>query len=243
VKRRRQISEREAKRLKKNEVDDKRKEGDKDNIRVEELNYKVGWTTDSSTRADKQRLVPGTRLLTRIHTVLPLHLVLSLPNNLLAHVPITEVSTTLTTLLHKEEASSTGSNDDERDDDEESGAPDLATLFAPGQYFPAQVLNLFPTASQSFISQYPVSETTRLAARVEMTLMPEKVNSEVVKADLNSGFALTGEILGEEDKGWRVGLGLAEEVGGEGWISREEVDKHVPGEQETSTPQRDGGDS
>lgn len=184
----------------------------------------------------------GTRLLARIHTVLPLHLVLSLPNNLLAHVPITEVSTTLTTLLHKEEASSTGSNDDEaEDDDDESGAPDLATLFAPGQYFPAKVLHLFPTASQSFISQYPVSETTRLAARVEMTLMPEKVNSEVVKADLNSGFALTGEVLGEEDKGWRVGLGLAEEVGGEGWISREEVDKHVPGECDVaaSTPRRE----
>lgn len=41
MKRRRQISDREAKRLKKNEVDDKRKERDKDNIRVEELNYKV----------------------------------------------------------------------------------------------------------------------------------------------------------------------------------------------------------
>ena len=40
-KRRRQISEREAKRLKKNQVDESRKERDKDTIRVEELNYKV----------------------------------------------------------------------------------------------------------------------------------------------------------------------------------------------------------
>ena len=46
------------------------------------------WHTNS------QRLVAGTKLLARVHTVLPLHLILSLPNNLLAHVPITEVSQT-----------------------------------------------------------------------------------------------------------------------------------------------------
>lgn len=147
---------------------------------------------------------------------------------MLAHVPITEISNTLTALLHKEEASSASDNEDE--DDEESGAPDLATLFVPGQYVPAKVLNLYPTASQSFISQYPISETTRLAARVEMTLMPEKINSEVVKSDIGSGFFVTGEVLGEEDKGWRVGLGFSEDVGGEGWISRDEVNKHIPSE-------------
>lgn len=172
-------------------------------------------------------MTPGTKLLTRVHTVLPLHLILSLPNNLLAHVPITEISTTLTALLQKEEESDEES--DAGSDDEESGAPDLATLFTPGMYFPAKVLNLYPTASQSFFSQYPVSETTRLAARVEMSLVPEKVNDEVVKADLEAGFGLTGEVLSEEDKGYRVGLGLSSEVGGEGWVSLEEA-KSAPGE-------------
>ena len=62
-----------------------------------------------------------------------------------------------------------------------------------------------------------------------MSLVPEKVNSEVAKADLNAGFALTGEIVSEEDKGYRIGLGLAEDVGGEGWISREEAGQYVPG--------------
>jgi rRNA biogenesis protein RRP5 len=185
---------------------------------VEELNYK--------------RLVPGTRLLTRIHTVLPLHLILSLPNNLLAHVPITEISSTLTTLLSSEEAMSESEEDDD-DEASSSGnrAPDLAELFVPGQYCPAQVLNLYPTASQSFISQYPVSETTRLAARVEMTLVPEKVNSEVAKPELEKGYTLVGEVRSEEDKGWRIGLGLNEAEGMkglEGWVSREDVEKHVP---------------
>jgi rRNA biogenesis protein RRP5 len=164
-------------------------------------------------------------VLARVHTVLPLHLILSLPNNLLAHVPITEISNTLTRLLSLETSSSTSSHPESED---ESEAPDLAELFQPGQYYTAKVLNLYPTASQSFASQYPPSETNKLAARVELTLVPEKVNSEIVKADVTSGYLVSGEVISEEDKGWRVGLGLNKEhglTGVEGWLTTAEAKK------------------
>ena len=159
---------------------------------------------------------------------MPLHLILSLPNNLLAHVPITEISIKLTSLLEVEEED-LPSEDDENDGGSSSSAspPDLAQLFRPGQYFPAKVVQSFPTASQSFISQYPVSETTRLAARTEMTLVPEKINSEISKEDLKPGYLITGEVLSEEDKGYRIGLGLNSDTGGsemEGWISKADSD-------------------
>lgn len=172
-------------------------------------------------------MVPGTHVLARVHTVLPLHLILSLPNNLLAHVPITEVSNTLTKLLTAEEAMAL---DEDEESDDESTAPDLAQLFVPGQYVPAKVLTLYPTASQSFISQYPVTETTRLASRVELTLVPEKVNSEVAKKDLETGYFLVGEVRSEEDKGWIIGVGLNTEDGSsvEGFVSKDEVAKFVP---------------
>lgn len=156
---------------------------------------------------------------------MPLHLILSLPNNLLAHVPITEVSNTLTRLLSQETSSSTGSHAELED---EAEAPDLSELFQVGQYYTAKVLNLFPTASQSFASQYPPSETNKLAARVEMTLVPEKVNCEIVKADLAGGYMVAGEVVSEEDKGWRIGLGLSKEngLGGvEGWLTTKEASK------------------
>ena len=178
-----------------------------------------------------QRLAPGTHLLTRIHTILPLHLVLSLPNHLLAHVPITEVSNTLTTLLSIEEDEQS-TFDARSDSDEIIVAPDLGSLFIPGQYFTAKVLTVYPTASQSFISQYPVTETTRLAARVEMTLVPEKVNSEIAVADVGVGYLMTGEIRSEEDKGWRIGLGLNADEGptdAEGWIGKAEAEKSDSG--------------
>ncbi|WWD20117.1 hypothetical protein CI109_104592 [Kwoniella shandongensis] len=220
----RQVSERQVKRMKKNVGDKIKEERDKDSIRVEILNYK--------------RLVPGTHVLARVHTVLPLHLILSLPNNLLAHVPITEISTTLTNLLNAEEAAmsisdkSNAEDDEEKEEDDESSmAPDLAQLFVPGQYVPVKVVTLYPTASQSFISQYPVTETLRLAARVEVTLVPEKVNSEVAKKDLEKGYLLVGEVKSEEDKGWTIGVGISDEDGTisvEGFVSKEEVEQYVP---------------
>jgi rRNA biogenesis protein RRP5 len=152
---------------------------------------------------------------------------------LLAHVPITEISSTLTKLLTAE------ANDEADEEMSEAGssssspsAPDLTQIFSPGQYYPAKVVQTYPTASQSFVSQYPMTEVTRLAARVEMTLIPEKVNGEVAKGEIGEkGFFIVGEVKGEEDKGWRVGLG----VGGEdnlveGWIAREDVEKHAAGE-------------
>ena len=177
-----------------------------------------------------QRLHPGTHVLTRVHTVLPLHLILSLPNNLLAHVPITEISSTLTSLLSAEEDADSRMEEDE-DEEDSSAAPDLVALFTPGDYYPAKVVQVFPTASQSFVSQYPQTETTRLAARVEVTLVPGKVNAEVGKAELQMGFLITGEVLSEEDKGWRVGLGLGDDAAGvEGFVSKKEVVANMPGE-------------
>nr|XP_019009138.1 rRNA biogenesis protein RRP5 [Kwoniella pini CBS 10737]OCF47919.1 rRNA biogenesis protein RRP5 [Kwoniella pini CBS 10737] len=216
--RKNKLSDRQIKRLKKNEVRKKEK-NDEDSIRVEVLNYK--------------RLVQGTHVLARVHTILPLHLVLSLPNNLLAHVPITEISNTLTSLLQAEEAMAVDSDKEEDEeesaDESENSAPDLSQLFYPGQYVPAKILNVYPTASQSFISQYPISETNRLAARVEVTLIPGKVGSEVSKKDLEKGYFLVGEIKSEEDKGYTVGIGSnPDEVGVDGWISKEEVEKYIP---------------
>jgi rRNA biogenesis protein RRP5 len=61
-----------------------------------------------------------------------------------------------------------------------------------------------------------------------MTLVPEKVNSEIVKGDLSGGYLLTGEVISEEDKGWRVGLGLSKDhglAGVEGWLTTAEAKK------------------
>lgn len=181
---------------------------------VEHLNYK--------------RLTPGTKILARVHSVFNLHLILSLPNQLLAHVPITEVSNTLTHLLTKDEKDSNVSMDDEEQEteeeesDDENETPELHELFKPGQYLVASVTQTFPSESsnRAFLSLYPPSEATRLASRVEMSLIPEKVNAEVSKLDVVKGYRITGEVKAEEDHGWIVGLGVE---GIDGFLSKDKI--------------------
>ena len=152
---------------------------------------------------------------------------LSLPNNLLAHVPITEISSTLTSKLSDE------SELEEEVESDDDSTPNLIDLFTIGQYLPARVVQTFPTASQSFSSQYSQTETIRLAARVELTLKPEKINADTSKQDVTKGYAITGEVLSEEDKGYQIGLGLQTESDSsrlEGWLSKKDVEKHAAGE-------------
>lgn len=166
---------------------------------METLNYK--------------RLVPGTKLLARVHSVLSLHLILSLPNQLLAHVPITEISTSLSNMLNKDAESTSDAEDEEDKEDDETDTPELNELFHPGQYVTGIITSthLGTSSSRAFTSLYPPTETIRLASKIEMSLVPSKVNAGVIKEDLvgaEKGWKITGEVKGEEDNGWRVDLGV-----------------------------------
>lgn len=176
-----------------------------------------------------QRLLPGTRLLTRIHSILPLHLVLSLPNQLLAHVPITEISPSLTASILAYQLAAEASDSDSEDgdakmktqaDEDAPPPPELSQLFKPGQYLTAIVTEVHPSTSsnQAFLSHYPPTENIRLASRVELSLFPEKVNEGIMRVDLQKGYKIAGCVKGEEDHGWTVDLGVKEL---EGFVTRE----------------------
>lgn len=161
-----------------------------------------------------------------MQAVLPLHLILSLPNQLLAHVPITEVSSTLTDRLTKGEK-----EDDEdmeidanaeEDDEEDADTPELSQLYQPGQYVSGIVTQNFPSESsnKSFLGMYTPTEQTRLASRIEMSLRPEKVNEGVMKADVTTGYRLTGSVKSEEDHGFAIDLGLKDV---EGFLKKEDA--------------------
>ena len=180
-----------------------------------------------------KRLSPGTKILARVHSVLNLHLILSLPNQLLAHVPITEISNSLTHLLTKDEKDSDVSMDDDHDgaesdsDDDSTDVPELHQLFHPGQYVLTSLTQSFASESsnRAFLTLYPPSEVTRLASRLEMSLIPEKVNKDVSKLDVAKGFRITGEVKGEEDHGWIVALGVE---GIEGFLRKDDVKSEYP---------------
>ncbi len=112
--------------------------------------------------------------------------------------------------------------EDDDGDEDDSDTPELNQLFHPGQYVTGIITatHLGTSSSRAFTSLYPPTETVRLASKLEMSLIPSKVNAGVLKEDLvgaDKGWKITGDIKGEEDNGWRVDLGVE---GVEGFLEK-----------------------
>lgn len=147
-----------------------------------------------------QRLIPGTKVLAQIILVRALELVVSLPNQLLAHIPITNISPEYTARLEasgesSDEGESEEEESEEESDDEEggsgkksSGLPGLATLFKEGDWVPAIVMASKSSDSKAKLGGREGDENVRASRRIELSLEPEKVNEGVAKGDLKAGF-------------------------------------------------------
>lgn len=147
-----------------------------------------------------QRLIPGTKVLAQVILVRALELVVSLPNQLLAHIPITNISTEYTARL---EASGDSSDEEEEESEEEDsegsdaeggksskgpGLPGLAALFSEGQWVSAIVVASKSQDSKAKLGGREGDENVRASRRVELSLEPEKVNEGIAKGDLKAGF-------------------------------------------------------
>lgn len=135
-------------------------------------------------------------ILGQIVSVQPLALIISLPNQLFGHVPITQISTQLTSLLEAMEGSSekSASEDVEEDEEEEpkSAVPDLADLFHVGQYVRAIVSAVHESGTTDMTGIGKTRDgVARASRRVELCLIPGKVNAGVQKADLRPGLVCT----------------------------------------------------
>ncbi|KAJ3550610.1 hypothetical protein NM688_g5035 [Phlebia brevispora] len=184
-------------------------------IRVEHLNYK--------------RVAVGMKILGLVMSVEPLALIVSLPNQLMAHVPITNISSQLTHLLESmgedEDISSEESNDEEATTTK-SHVPELYEIFQPGQYVRAVV-----TAVRAQGSTDPMGftrsrdEAFRASARIELSLLPEKINEGLAKADLKPGLTLSAAIKSVEDHGYALELGVPDIAG---FLPFKDVEKASP---------------
>jgi rRNA biogenesis protein RRP5 len=119
-------------------------------------------------------------------------LIVSLPNQLLAHIPITNLSPEFTKRLEaageeSESESEDESEDEESDEDEPSGKsslPGLPSLYKAGQWVSAVVTASKPADSKQKLGGREGDENVRTSRRVELSLEPEKVNEGVAKGDL-----------------------------------------------------------
>ena len=126
------------------------------------------------------------KILCQIVSVLPLSLIVSLPNQLFGHVPITQISSQLTALLERIDQNT---DEEEDQDQEEQEIPDLANIFSPGQYLRAVVTTVHaPGTTDTFGVRRLKDDTQRVSRRIELSLEPHKVNGGVATKDLTPGF-------------------------------------------------------
>ncbi len=130
------------------------------------------------------------KIFGQIVSIQPLALVVSLPNQLFGHVPITSISSQFTSLL---ESMDIDEDEEEESDDEETEShpkvPELSDIFHPGQYIRAAVTAIHVAGSTDMTGLGKSrDETTRASRKVELSLNPERVNSGVQKSDLKAGY-------------------------------------------------------
>lgn len=143
------------------------------------------------------------KILGQIISIHPLALLVSLPNQLYAHVPITNVSSQYTNMLermdevHENDQSDDEKSDNEAGNDEEEEElstnlkyPELSDMFRIGQFIRAVVTAVHaPGASNIPGLEKSRDELVKASRRVELSLSPEKVNEGVPKSDLRPSFA------------------------------------------------------
>ncbi|OSX67310.1 hypothetical protein POSPLADRAFT_1127292 [Postia placenta MAD-698-R-SB12] len=156
------------------------------------------------------------KILGQVVSVQPLALIISLPNQLFAHVPITEISTQLTGLLESMEDDDDDAppSDEEDDGPSKSRIPDLFHIFPPGQYVRAVVSAVHPPgATDASVLGRARDEVQKASRRIELSLIPEKVNASVSKSDLRAGFTLSAAVKSIEDHGYILDLGIPDVSG------------------------------
>ncbi|KAJ1027850.1 hypothetical protein NDA13_003303 [Ustilago tritici] len=195
----------------------------KDHIRIEHINYK--------------RLIPGSRLLCSVLAIHPLAVVVSLPNQMLGHIPVTQISSQFTQRLQAAaNANAEDDSDDEQDDDDEDESmdedsdgeepanrtssknskkdakkvPELRDLFHVGQWLVASVVQV---RGGDVAKGRPIregGEYEKESRRVELSLAPHLVNTGVTLSDLDAGATLSASISSVEDHGYMLDSGIPE---------------------------------
>ncbi|KAL0951450.1 hypothetical protein HGRIS_008139 [Hohenbuehelia grisea] len=190
-----------------------------DHIRIEHLNYKVALPCcqrETPLIGLLQRINVGMKILAQVTSIQPLALIVSLSNQLFGHIPITHVTSQLTSLLEGMSDPPADSDDEEEDETSPSPVPELWEMFKPGQFVRCIVTAVHAAGTgANDVSGLGRSrdEVVRSSRRVELSLVPERVNAGVQKADLKPGFTLSAAIKSVEDHGYILDLGVSDVSG------------------------------
>ncbi|KAJ2456350.1 rRNA biogenesis protein rrp5 [Coemansia sp. RSA 2336] len=152
-------------------------------------------------------LAKGALVLGCIAAIGDLELRVSLPNGLLGVVPITSISPELTALVEKAAEAAEDSEDAmEVDGGNDSDDPlDLKTRFYVGQFVKCAIAEI---SSKQTAGTTKRGKRAKSSTRVELTLVPEEINSRIDIEDICEGMLLTASVKSVEDRGYVLNTGI-----------------------------------
>ncbi|KAG8918796.1 rRNA biogenesis protein rrp5 [Tulasnella sp. 417] len=168
----------------------------------------------SAHRLTLKNIVPGLKVLAQVTSVKPLALVVSLPGQLHGHVPITSISPTYSALLDKEAASS--SEDGKMDQDEPSiFAAELSEMYSVGGFVRVVVTHVHAEGEKARpqLGERPSNDEEWQCGKIELSLVPQKVNEGLTQDDLVSGVMVSAAVKSIEDHGYAMDFGLPDVSG------------------------------
>ena len=126
----------------------------------------------------EQKLTVGTCLLGQIQQIDDIELTVSLPNQLIGYVSITQISSAISRAV---ETAANADSDDEMSDEDSPLLPDLKDLFAVGQWVRCAVIGKEGGDGDD-------ERDKQKKKRVDLSLNPEIVNNGIVVDDLVKGM-------------------------------------------------------
>ncbi|OMJ14307.1 rRNA biogenesis protein rrp5 [Smittium culicis] len=153
-----------------------------------------------------RRLIKGDKILGVVSKIDDLGLKISLPDNLVGYVPITQISKELTTLV--EDIAQHESADDEDSFQHDDSALDLSSRFYLGQFVKCSITSVSEALKKASKISNSSQDLSKSDKSIELSLEPEIVNKGLLVGDISTGMVLSASISSIEDHGYVLNIGI-----------------------------------
>ncbi|KAJ1799982.1 rRNA biogenesis protein rrp5, partial [Coemansia sp. RSA 2399] len=157
-----------------------------------------------------KKLTKGALILGCVSVIHELELRIALPNGLTGVVPITSISSEMTAFVEKAAGDAESESDDANamdvDSDKEDDPLDLEARFYVGQFVKCVVVEVGSDSPVTAAGKSKKKNTNAL--RIELSLVPEEINSRIDPEDVCEGMVITASVKSVEDRGYVLNTGL-----------------------------------
>ncbi len=164
------------------------------------------------------------RILGQVIEIYPSHVVISLPNQMLGHIPLPQITSQLTERIENlpEEGDSEDEENESGDEEEAPEAaakriPELQDIFRAGKYVHTIVTTVHAagTTAPNTNLVKPKNDADRGSRRIVLSTVPKEINGELSGKDLVAGYVSVARSRASKAlKMFSGGRGSGEERGG-----------------------------